>query len=130
GSIGMLGWALLALVGAGFLAGVGQPHTEAVRPLWRVLGLSLATMLALWAFLLVVGVAAGGRNLSAPLTPFVAGTAGGSVGVQARGTTAEKPVFTQVQSRAELDHILANTDSPVMLDFYADWCVSCIQMEK
>ena len=31
---------------------------------------------------------------------------------------------------AELDARLAAVDRPVMLDFYADWCVSCKEMEK
>jgi thiol:disulfide interchange protein DsbD len=43
---------------------------------------------------------------------------------------APKPGFTTVSSSAELDAILANADQPVMLDFYADWCVSCIEMER
>lgn len=38
--------------------------------------------------------------------------------------------FTRVSSLAELDARLAATDRPVMLDFYADWCVSCLEMEK
>jgi thiol:disulfide interchange protein DsbD len=35
-----------------------------------------------------------------------------------------------VASSAELDALLARTTRPVMLDFYADWCVSCIEMER
>ena len=38
--------------------------------------------------------------------------------------------FTRVASAAELDDKLRATDRPVMLDFYADWCVSCKEMEK
>jgi thiol:disulfide interchange protein DsbD len=37
--------------------------------------------------------------------------------------------FERVQSVKALDAILAQTDRPVMLDFYADWCVSCKEME-
>ncbi|MGB6103414.1 MAG: thioredoxin family protein, partial [Pusillimonas sp.] len=79
---------------------------------------------------LVVGVAAGGRELLRPLSPFVApaGQAGGAVAGPGRDEI--KAQFTQVRSVAELDHLLANTNRPVMLDFYADWCVSCIEMEK
>jgi len=35
-----------------------------------------------------------------------------------------------VASTAELDARLAAADRPVMLDFYADWCVSCKEMER
>jgi len=41
-----------------------------------------------------------------------------------------QPQFEKVRSIAELDARLAATDRPVMLDFYADWCVSCKEMER
>jgi thiol:disulfide interchange protein DsbD len=98
-------------------------------------------LLALWAIILVVGVSAGGRDFFQPLAPLtssmtVAGTgsvvAGG--GNAASGPTSNlasiKAQFTKVHSVAELDNLLANTNRPVMLDFYADWCVSCLEMEK
>jgi thiol:disulfide interchange protein DsbD len=37
--------------------------------------------------------------------------------------------FVRVDSIAELDKRLAAPGKPVMLDFYADWCVSCKEME-
>ena len=37
--------------------------------------------------------------------------------------------FVRVDSVAELDARLAAPGKPVMLDFYADWCVSCKEME-
>jgi len=38
--------------------------------------------------------------------------------------------FEGIRSLAELEQRLAKADRPVMLDFYADWCVSCKEMEK
>ena len=38
--------------------------------------------------------------------------------------------FTRVSSVAELDQRLASSGKPAMLDFYAEWCVSCKEMEK
>jgi len=37
--------------------------------------------------------------------------------------------FVRVDNIAELDAKLAAPGKPVMLDFYADWCVSCKEME-
>ena len=37
--------------------------------------------------------------------------------------------FVRIESVAALDAKLANAGKPVMLDFYADWCVSCKEME-
>jgi thiol:disulfide interchange protein DsbD len=39
------------------------------------------------------------------------------------------PPFKRIRSVAELDALLAQSTRPVMLDFYADWCVSCKEME-
>jgi thiol:disulfide interchange protein DsbD len=39
-------------------------------------------------------------------------------------------LFKRVHSIAELDAELAQSTRPVMLDFYADWCVSCKEMES
>ncbi|HLR78504.1 MAG TPA: protein-disulfide reductase DsbD [Burkholderiaceae bacterium] len=122
----ILGWAALALFSA-VLLGAFAPVEAGSGP-GQALRKSLGLMLALWAALLIISVAAGGRDLLQPLKPFTApaATSGSTVTAQA----SPVPEFVQVNSSAELDHILANTDKPVMLDFYADWCVSCIEMER
>jgi len=67
----------------------------------------------------LVGLASGGRDAWAPLAHF-----GGAP--QHQGLA-----FTRVKTVDQLDAALAaNAGKTVMLDFYADWCVSCIEMEK
>jgi thiol:disulfide interchange protein DsbD len=46
------------------------------------------------------------------------------------GKAEAKTPFVRIKSVAELDAILANDHRTAMLDFYADWCVSCKEMEK
>jgi len=41
-----------------------------------------------------------------------------------------KPAFERVVNVADLERHLINPGRPVMLDFYADWCVSCKEMER
>jgi thiol:disulfide interchange protein DsbD len=66
----------------------------------------------------LVGAATGGRDALAPLAHL-------------RGGQQQKLVFARVKTVDQLDAILANTGGKtVMLDFYADWCVSCKEMEK
>ncbi len=48
-------------------------------------------------------------------------------------TGAGAPAFTPIHSSAELDeaiHRASDQHRPVMLDFYADWCVSCVEMDQ
>jgi thiol:disulfide interchange protein DsbD len=69
-----------------------------------------------------VGALSGGRDVLQPLS----GLRG------AAAAPAFPPVaFTRVSSSVELDRALAAAGGrPVMLDFYADWCVSCKEMER
>ena len=67
----------------------------------------------------VVGVASGGRDALSPLAHL-----GG-------GTQHTPLAFTRIKTVAQLDAALAQTGGKTaMLDFYADWCVSCKEMEK
>ncbi|MCH8617662.1 protein-disulfide reductase DsbD [Undibacterium sp. TS12] len=66
----------------------------------------------------LVGVSTGGRDVFSPLAHLY-------------GAPAEHVKFTRVRSIAELDAALAQSKGKTaMLDFYADWCVSCKEMEK
>ncbi|MFZ5519875.1 MAG: protein-disulfide reductase DsbD [Pseudomonadota bacterium] len=81
-------------------------------------GLALAVLAATQ----IVGAVAGARSPWQPLAPF---TGAGS----AQAQPAALP-FRRIASEAELDAALqAAAGRPVMLDFYADWCVSCKEME-
>ena len=43
----------------------------------------------------------------------------------------EKPEFIAINSVEQLNNIIAsNKGKPIMLDFYADWCVACLEFEK
>jgi thiol:disulfide interchange protein DsbD len=104
----MIGWAALAIGYAAWLL--------SRRGHW----LAKAAGIGFAAFGLVqlVGAASGGRDVLAPL-------------VHLSGEPAQAPAFRRVKSVAELDALLAaHPEKPVMLDFYADWCVSCKEMEK
>ncbi len=118
------GWAFLASWAALMLWRVGRGDGVGLRLALRALG----GLLALWAAAQFAGLLAGGRDMLRPLAPFAAGQ--GAAGGGAVDLEAIRARFTRVGSAADLDARLAATDRPVMLDFYADWCVSCIEMEK
>jgi thiol:disulfide interchange protein DsbD len=113
-------WGLLLLV-AGFMMRPFEPHPHAALPrvwLQRALG---AAALA-FGLMQVVGAASGGRDPLQPLMHLAQARVGAA-------ETLELP-FRPVQTSAELDEILRTAGRPVMLDFYADWCVSCKELER
>src|SRR5690606_7911457 len=85
-----------------------------------------------WAVLMLVGLAGGSRDPFRPLAPYTGGASMTTAGAAPAADIAEavKRRFVKVNSTEELKQILAQADRPVMLDFYADWCVSCIEMER
>lgn len=87
------------------------------RPLWRLIGAALAGLIGILQW---VGAASGGSD---PLQPLAHLRAGSQVPSLAAG-------FVPVRSVTELDQALQTAGRPVMLDFYADWCVSCKEMER
>jgi thiol:disulfide interchange protein DsbD len=99
---GMLAWSLLAFGVASLL-----------RRSWIAAAFPFVVGAAL-----LVGALAGSRDPLRPLAVFTA------------GTPHSTPVaWTRVASLTELQTRLKGPGKTVMLDFYADWCVSCKEME-
>ncbi|MDN7908262.1 protein-disulfide reductase DsbD [Burkholderia diffusa] len=124
GGLKMVLAALWLLVAAAAL-GLFTPHAGAA-PIWRRLGRGLGAALAIWAATLLVGLAAGSNDPVKPLAILAARTVA-SGDASAAGQAG--PAFASVRSSGELDALLKTSGRPVMLDFYADWCVSCKEME-
>lgn len=118
----LLLWSFL-FIGSGVYLGALEPVPEMASG-WRKLWKSLGVVVLLFGALQVVGFAMGGDDWTRPLHGLRAG--GG--GVSATGH-AEEAQFKRIKSLADLKAELGQ-GRPVMLDFYADWCVECKRMEK
>jgi thiol:disulfide interchange protein DsbD len=104
----MMGWAAL-FVGYGMylLLNSGKWLAKALGVVAVALGL-----------VQLGGVVTGGRDPLAPLAHVT-------------GSQDQHLTFQRIKTVAQLDALLAQTGGKtVMLDFYADWCVSCKEMEK
>jgi thioredoxin:protein disulfide reductase len=118
-AITMALWALLLIVTGIYLGAFDALRAGRFR-LWKGLGL----VLSIYGVLLLIGAASGGHDLLRPLKGVLMAEG------QRDRTHLE---FSQVKGLAGLQQALMAATAqgrPVMLDFYADWCVSCKEMEK
>ena len=119
----VLGWALLVCWLA-VLLGAFRAWSSDAGPL-VALGKAIGVLLALWAALMMVSVGLGTPSTLQPLRGLGVSAAPGTAQLAVAG-----PAFQRITSVQELDERLAQATRPLMLDFYADWCVSCIEMER
>lgn len=117
-SVVMLLTAALLVVAAVYL-GAFTALPKPASPL-RQIAKGLGLLLGLFAVAQVVGAASGSRDLARPLAHLRA----------APRVAADDLKFQSIASLADLDNAVRNSSRPVMLDFYADWCVACKEFEK
>jgi len=115
-------WGVLLLIVAGSLWQQAQQFLR-VKALFAPLGL----LAGLWGSLMLIGAAGGSTDPWQPLQVYTAKTVAGSPSQTAHDA------FITVNNPADLERELAAAKAQgqwVMLDYYADWCVSCKVMEK
>jgi thiol:disulfide interchange protein DsbD len=115
----MVCWSVLLIISGIYLRAIDPLPAGAngFRKLWKGIGV-IALLLGI---ALLVGALSGGRDVLQPLS-----------GLQRRAgwDQPQNTPFVQVASIADLKRALANAGKPVMLDFYAEWCVACKEMER
>ena len=113
----MLAWGALLIGSAMFLRAI-DPLPPSASGWWRLWkGAGIVALVA--GVAIVVGALSGSRDVLRPLA-----------GLTGKAQSAAAPLpWTRVASLSDLEKKLKGPGRPVMLDFYADWCVSCKEME-
>ncbi len=131
----MLLMALLIIVSAIYMGAIETLPEGASG--WRKLWKGLGFVLLVYGVFYLYGVAAGSKDLIQPLKglskPTVIQTVSGGGGASAGKPLADHIIFQRIKGIDGLEKALAQAranNQPVMLDFYADWCISCKEMEK
>ncbi|MCG7903651.1 protein-disulfide reductase DsbD [Candidatus Thiodiazotropha endoloripes] len=121
--VAMVLWGILLIISAVYMGALRNLQIEASG--WQKLWKGLGVVFLVYGTLMLVGAAAGGKDTVQPLRGLALG--GGS------GSAHQELVFKRIKSLQDLQQEVASASAAgqsVMLDFYADWCVSCKEMEK
>ena len=118
-SLQLLLWAALLIVPATYIGAFNR--LDASASAWAKLCKSIGIIMLLLGATLIIGAASGAKSALQPLS-----------GLRVSSANAENKLpFKQVRSVAELDSAIRNAaGKTVMLDFYADWCVACKELEQ
>jgi thioredoxin:protein disulfide reductase len=88
---------------------------------WHKLSKAGGVLALLLGIAMLIGAMSGAKDVLRPLAELVR---------DGSPVAAPHPPFRRIATTAELDVALGGAGRPVMLDFYADWCVSCKEMER
>ena len=121
GQVVMFLWMALLLITSIYM-GALEPLAKDSNG-WFKFFKGLGLIVFVYSIFLFIGAVGGNTN---PLNPLERK----SSQIQINSVTAEQNSFKRVKTLEELNKIVAESKKPVMIDFRADWCISCKELEE
>jgi thiol:disulfide interchange protein DsbD len=125
GAVTLALWAVLTFMAGVFMGGLTTFGPDASPA--QKMGKGFGFLAMIYGVLMMLGAITGGTN---PLQPLASVNLGGAGGVTI--AAHDELPFQRIKTVDDLDREIATASGQgktVMLDFYADWCVSCKEME-
>lgn len=116
-------WAALLIMPSIYMGLFETPHTP-----WQKFWKGFSILLFTYGLMILIGLGMGQTNPLQPIkiTPVTSGT------LQTQNMPSSGLSFNKVRTLAELHAEINKAKTlkkPIMVDFYADWCIACIEME-
>ena len=121
GSVVLALWAILLLGSGVFLGALDFSSKDTASKFSQMVGL----IMLMWGAFCLVGAASGAIDPLQPLKFSSAYSSGGASAIE-RNEVQWQPV----KGVEQVEGLILASDKPVMLDLYADWCISCKTMER
>jgi len=125
GTVTLALWAVLTFMAGVFMGGLTTFGPDASPS--QKMGKGFGFLAMIYGVLMMLGAVTGGTN---PLHPLASVSFDGATGITV--AAHDELPFQRIKSVDDLDREIAAASSQgktTMLDFYADWCVSCKEME-
>ncbi|MHB1281770.1 MAG: protein-disulfide reductase DsbD [Acidithiobacillus sp.] len=122
GPVSLALWAALAVISAIYLGALDVMVAGASG--WRRFWKGVGVLLLAYGLVMGLGALSGAGDPLQPLIPYTAGAAH-------QETRTDAPHFSVVKTPEALQNALAQAKGkPVLVDYWAGWCVECVRMDK
>ncbi|MFK5986883.1 MAG: protein-disulfide reductase DsbD, partial [Pseudomonadota bacterium] len=119
-------WAILLIFSAVYIGALTPIHENTTG--WSRFWKSIGIIMLIYGTILIIAASSGNTDMMQPLKGL---SAGGNASVSS--TSEQHLKFKKILSVKQLNNELQKAKENgqnVLLDYYADWCISCVELEK
>jgi thiol:disulfide interchange protein DsbD len=124
GNITLILWGIL-LIGTSIYLGALEPLEKDIKPTFKLKKV-LGVLLLIYGAIFFIGGINGSTSTLRPLESFKAKV----TAFEEAESDFKEEMFIRVTTLKELKEIVKNSKKMVLVDFYADWCTSCVELDE